>query len=218
MDGATPIQGRIRLRIALATGGKDSLYAIHKAGGADAALILVYDFPRPSPHTLSLGKSVETLLLAGLKVVVARVGKGRERRDTADILRMLGAREIVAGDVYIDEHLEYMEKLAGDAGVRLLEPLWGSDPRELLYREVEDGIKFMVIGGRPEIAERIGSIIDESSIDDFTRRLEDLGFDPLGERGEYHSIVVDSMMHARPLDWVIADRRDYNGYIIVTLI
>ena len=39
------------------------------------------------------------------------------------LLQRLGADEIVAGDVYVEDHLRYMESVAAEAGARLREPL-----------------------------------------------------------------------------------------------
>ena len=53
------------MRVLFSSGGKDSFYALMKVSRADLALILSYEFPRPSPHLVNMGKSVETHLKAG---------------------------------------------------------------------------------------------------------------------------------------------------------
>ncbi|MEM1813493.1 MAG: hypothetical protein QXT01_05830 [Sulfolobales archaeon] len=39
------------MRIAFMSGGKDSYYAVYKFGYVDLGIMLIYDFPRPNPHT-----------------------------------------------------------------------------------------------------------------------------------------------------------------------
>lgn len=59
--------------VALLSGGKESFYATMIEYPIDYALFLVYEFPRPNPHLVNLGKSIETMLNAGLRVLVARL-------------------------------------------------------------------------------------------------------------------------------------------------
>ncbi len=206
------------MRAALVSGGKDSLYAAHLAWPVDVAIILVYEFPRPSPHLANLSKSVETWLSVGVPVVVARLRRGREREETVGLLRRLGVDEVVAGDVYIEDHLRYMEGVAAEAGARLIEPLWGMEPLELLYREVEWGIRAVVIGVRREALKLLGKILDRDHVDDFVGTLRRLGFDPLGERGEYHTLVVESPLHEKRVEYEVVRAEEYDGYMILRLV
>jgi len=183
------------LRVALFTGGKDSLYASILAGGVDAYVMFIYDFPEPSPHQVNLGASVATGLLTGRPVLVKALRKGNELRESAEFLRSVGADEVVAGDVYVDEHLKYVERMAGEAGATLKEPLWGRDPEELLHKEVEAGIEAHVTGVVRGLEDLLGWCLSPSSIEDFKRVVKGRGADPLGELGEYHTIVADSPAH-----------------------
>ncbi|MCC6022742.1 MAG: ATPase, partial [Desulfurococcaceae archaeon] len=90
------------MRVAFLSGGKDSYYAVYRYGQVDLGLILIYDFPRPNPHLINLGKSLETLTLTGIPVTVLRLSKGREFLETVEFLRKLNVTTVVAGDVYID--------------------------------------------------------------------------------------------------------------------
>ncbi|MEM0044313.1 MAG: hypothetical protein QXJ51_05995 [Sulfolobales archaeon] len=206
------------MRIALVSGGKDSYYAVYKYGSIDIALILFYEFPRPSPHLINLGKSVESMLLAGIPVVVARARRGREPADTIEILRLLNATTIIAGDVYIEDHLKYMENISREVGARLVEPLWGLEPAELLRKEIEDGIEPLIIGSDERVVEWIGRVLDRDNIDLFIESARTRDFDPLGERGEYHTIVVNGPMHRSRLEYKIAGVERFNGYSVLRLI
>jgi len=207
------------MRIAFLSGGKDCYYALYRLGlGVDLGLVLVYEFPRPSPHTLNLGKTVETILLAKIPVVVAKLSKGREFEETAKILKMLSANTIVAGDVYIEDHLNYMERLAKEVGASLIEPLWGLDSVEVLYKEVEVGIKSLIIGCREGLSRWLGKCIDRNNVDDFIYETRKHCYDPLGEHGEYHTIVVDGPLHVSPLKFRSVDVEDYGDYKILRLL
>jgi len=192
-------------RVAMLSGGKDSLYAASKLWPPDFGLVLVYDFPVPSPHLINLGKSVETLLLTGVSVVVVRLDRGKEREETVEVLRRLGASEIVAGDVYIEDHLKYMEGIAEDVGATLREPLWGRDPEELLWEILSWGATSLITGIKGCMRGWLGRILSRESAEEFVADARRCGYDPLGEKGEYHTLVLDSPLHRAKLRYSVAE-------------
>lgn len=191
------------MRVSLFSGGKESFYSSMLCGPADLYLVLVYEFPEPSPHLVNLGLVVETGLLSGKPVVVKKLRRGSEFRDSVELLTSLGAKTIIAGDVSIDEHLRYMERLAGEAGAELKEPLWGMDPEELLAREVESGLEFVIIGAVDKFAEYLGVKVTLSNHREIIKASRERGIDPVGERGEYHTLVVNSPAHAKQLEYEV---------------
>lgn len=205
------------MRVALASGGKDSFYAMIMAWPVDLVVVLSYEFPRPSPHLLNLGKTVETLLLTGVPVLVVKLDKGREKEGTVAALKMVGATEVVAGDVYIEGHLKYMESVAAEAGASLVEPLWGEDPEELLVKEVENGIETLVIGCVAQLAPWLGRVLDRSTVHNMIQYCRDSGIDPLGEHGEYHTLVLNSPIHRSRLTYRAIGSEVYENYLILRL-
>jgi len=129
----------------LFSGGKDSVYAALLEWPVDIFVTFVHEFPRPSPHLLNLPKVVELANALGVPLAILKVDRGRELEQEAAFLRKLGVSELVAGDQAVEDHLKYVERLAGEAGARLREPLWGLDPGELLLREAE-AMDFLGIG------------------------------------------------------------------------
>jgi len=133
-------------------------------------------------------------------------------------LEKLGVDRIVAGDVYIEDHLRYMERLATSVGAELAEPLWGMDPAELLYREIEDGVEPLVIGSRRELSDWVGAVLDSGNVDRFVEAARRCGFDPLGERGEYHTIVLRGPLHRSRLGYSVLGVEVYGGYHILRVV
>lgn len=202
--------------VAFLSGGKDSLYAAMQRWPIDMGVFLVYEFPRPSPHLVNLGKSIETLLLTGISVVVKRLPRGREREETIRLLRGLGVDEIVAGDVYVEDHLRYMEGVAEEVGASLYEPLWGMDPEELLYKEMEAGIVSLVTGADKRLGSWVGRMLSKESVDELVSDAKRLGLDPLGEQGEYHTLVINSPMHVEQLSYRVCERFEHgSGYVLL---
>lgn len=200
------------------SGGKDSFYAAMISRPIDLGLVLHYEFPRPSPHLANIGKTIETLLLAQIPILVYKLRKGREYIDTINILKKLNISEIVAGDVYIYDHLKYMESIAEEVGATLIEPLWGEDPVELLYKEFNLGIEALVIGTEDRASKWIGKELNRNNVEIFIKSCRELSLDPLGERGEYHTIVVSSPIHSSRLLYKIVGYRNLDGYLILILL
>jgi diphthine-ammonia ligase len=190
-------------RVAFLSGGKDSFYAATKYWPPDFGLFLVYDFPIPSPHIVNLGKSVETLLLAGIPVVVVKLNKNKERSETIHVLRKLKATEIIAGDVYIEDHLKYMSEIAAGAGAKLREPLWGLGPEELLREMMDQGFEALITGVKSCIKHWIGKILNKATVEDFVKDTRKCGYDPLGERGEYHTLITRTPYHKYALTYEV---------------
>ncbi|MEM4788432.1 MAG: ATPase, partial [Ignisphaera sp.] len=181
-------------------------------------IMLIYEFPRPSPHIINIGKSIETLLLGGLPVIVVKLNKGREFNETAEVLKKLNADTLIAGDVYVEEHLNYMEKLAKEVGATLVEPLWGYDPQELIYREFESGIRSVVIGCINPLNKWLGVELTIDNISDFVKEAVNLGIDPLGERGEYHTVVIHGPLHKTSMNYKVVEKLIFDNYSILRII
>ncbi|WP_228009327.1 Dph6-related ATP pyrophosphatase [Fervidicoccus fontis] len=116
-----------------------------------------------------MGKSLETILLTGRPVAAVKLNKGKEFEETADVLRKLGAEEIIAGDVYVEDHLKYMERLGEEVGAKLVESLWGIDPEELLHEEIASRIRTLVVGCEYSMSNWLGREISSESVENFLR-------------------------------------------------
>ncbi|MGC8974171.1 MAG: ATPase [Thermoproteus sp.] len=200
------------MKAALFSGGKDSVYAALLEWPVDIFITFIYDFPRPSPHLLNLHKAVELAAAMGIPLAILKVDRGREFEQEAAFLRKLGVSELVAGDQAVEDHLRYMERLAGEAGAKLREPLWGLDPGELLLREA-GALDFLVIGAN--VADLVCDFVSRDNAEAFLAKTRALGVDPIGERGEYHTLVVK--VGGKGIVYRCRDVRRYGDYYIAHL-
>ena len=206
------------MKIALFSGGKDSLYASIKGGPVDAYLVLVYEFPDPSPHLVNLGLSVMTGLLTGRPVLVKKLMRGREFYETVEFLKAIGTNTIVAGDVYVEDHLEYMERVAKESGASLREPLWGMDPWDVLVEEMNHGLEARIIGVLRGLEGLLGEKLSAKTYEKIADILSKKGYDVLGERGEYHTLVEYSPIHEARLRYRVAGSRETRRGRILELV
>ncbi len=200
------------MKVLFFSGGKDSVYAYHLERPVDLFFISVYQFPRPSPHLLNLHKTLELALALGVPTLVVQLPRGGEFRAKASLLRRLGVTALVAGDQGVEEHFRYMEKLAAEVGAVLREPLWGRDPADLLREEVRH-MDILVIGARHR--ELVCRLITRGDVEDFIALAGSLGVDPLGEYGDYHTLVVRYLDVSIPYSCRAV--AEYDGYFVARL-
>ncbi|KXA93980.1 hypothetical protein AKJ65_05740, partial [candidate division MSBL1 archaeon SCGC-AAA259E19] len=121
----------------------------------------------------------------------------------------------VFGDVYLDDHLEWVNNFADKLGFEPLEPLSGGDPKELYLELLDKGFKVIVVKTDPEeIPPRwLGKELDE----DFLNYLLEEGICPLGEGGEYHTAVLDGPFFERGIEVELGEQKDYGDRKIIEI-
>jgi len=200
------------------SGGKDSCLALyHAVQAADAAkrlfTMLTEDMDRSRSHALPV--SVLEAQAAALGVPLAV--RGATWDDYEDVfiaaireLRTDGAEWGVFGDIDLDAHLEWVERVCGLAQVRVFEPLWQRPRRELLEEFLDLGFKATIISVKESVLDPalLGSTLDW----DVIGRIEGAGADASGETGEYHTVVTDGPIFSAPVRLVAGDLVRRSGY------
>ncbi|MEB3774327.1 MAG: hypothetical protein GSR86_05315 [Desulfurococcales archaeon] len=174
----------------LFTGGKDSVYTLLKArkdlGGIYKAVIIEPSLPQPNPHTKNINIVVEIAKLLETHPVIVSGGKPEELVKAVNC-----SRAIVAGDIYLLDHVEWLSRVAEEAGIPIVyEPLFNADTRRLLKEVVYTGIEFTVIGvGHKDYADLIGFHVTKKTLPAFLELIDKHGIDPMGEYAEYHTFI-----------------------------
>ena len=136
----------------------------------------------------------------GLRAVTACCGWDTYDDAFREALRRLaddGVTHVVFGDLIYTEHREWAEQRCAEAGVVAVEPLWGTPTDTLFDAFVASGARALLVTVRePWLdASWLGRPLGAEMKSLFAER----GIDPCGERGEYHTAVVDSPMFSRPI-------------------
>jgi diphthine-ammonia ligase len=104
---------------------------------------------------------------------------------------------IAFGDLYLNEHREWGEKVAATAAVEALYPLWMKKEAAILSLEkfVQSGYEAIVIRVREDVLDDtwLGRIIDGSFLQD----VQTTTICPMGESGEYHTFVFDGPLFSK---------------------
>lgn len=183
---------------ALFSGGKDSLYAtyiVEKQGVViDDLITLIPTFPRPSPHY----ENIEALkVLAGSMHKNLTIIDFRREGAFIQALRSLEIDGLVAGDIFVEAHKQGLEEVCGKVGLKLFEPLYGRDTSELFHEIFRFGFKAVVTGVNLKSMREdiLGFIISRETSATFLSRIGKN--DPLGENGEFHTLVLECPLYSK---------------------
>ena len=184
--------------VALFSGGKDSLYALYlveKTGVMiNHLLTLIPNLPGPSPHTKNL---------EALKILSESMGKQlkifdfKRKGAFVEAVKSLEVNALVAGDIFVEEHVAGLKDVCGKIGLELLEPLYRRNTSEVFDEIFSLGFKALITGVNLKYLEEkwLGFIISKENSNSFRSKIGSV--DPLGENGEFHTLVLDCPLYAK---------------------
>lgn len=105
---------------------------------------------------------------------------------------------MVFGDIFLLDHVNWIERVCGEIGIEPLEPLWNIPVRTLVDEFIDLGFKAVIVSCKADVLgkEFIGKVIDKNLVDKIVER----GACPCGENGEYHTLVVDGPIFSKPIE------------------
>jgi uncharacterized protein (TIGR00290 family) len=185
--------------VALFSGGKDSLYAVYLAERqgvtVDHLITLLPTLPWPSPHA----ENVEALkiLAKSMKKNLTIVDFKKENA-FIEALKSLEVDALIAGDINVEAHLAGLKDVCSKTNLELLEPIYGRDTSELFHEIFGLGFKALITGvNLNELGEDwLGFVISKETGAEFLSKIGNV--DPLGENGEFHTLVLDCPLYAKP--------------------
>ena len=105
-----------------------------------------------------------------------------------EIKNRFDVRSMVFGDIDLQAHRDWEEKVCSNAGLSASLPLWKQDRKQLIQDMLLAGIQTVIVSCNNILGEEfLGQMITESLI----LKLENAGVDVCGENGEFHTLVVD---------------------------
>ncbi len=121
----------------------------------------------------------------------------------------------VFGDIDIEEHREWVRKVCSSAFVEAYHPLWKSNRLSLLKQLFELGFKATIVAVKNKTLDRqfLGKTFDLELIE----KMKEIGIDPSGENGEYHTVVTDGPIFSEPLSLSIGSQVLKKGYWFLAL-
>ncbi len=135
-------------------------------------------------------------------------------REVMRELREMGVEGLVAGDMAVEEHRQWVENMCGEFEFRPVLPLWGLDPADVLDEFIAEGFEAVVVCVKGEFlgGEWLGRKIDRGFKDDLQDPRRGPAVDICGENGEFHTFVVDGPFFGKRVSLVHGDKVWQDGY------
>lgn len=198
------------------SGGKDSamaVYEIMKQYKVDklVCMIMIRD-GRTRAHKLR-----EEILKRQSDAIGIEILFGRYSNNFEEVLRNIFiencAKKVIFGDIYLEYHRNWLERVCNELGIEAIFPLWGKDTR-ILAEEIANSFKALIVAVRKNYREILGKIFDKEVIEYLIAK----NADPCGENGEFHTLVVDGPIFKRAIEIKLARQFEDEEYIYLEVL
>ena len=190
------------------SGGKESGLAFYRAmsEGYEISLLVTFIWETPMfHHPLELvelqSKAINVL---HVKVKVGQPYFEGYREAIKNLVKVYGVEGIVTGDVAVTDeyHGDWMGSVCKGLDVELIRPLWNLDRHAILKEIVSKGFKsiFTCVKKPWFNGSWLGRILDDACINELKSLERNFGMDLCGERGEYHTILIDGPMFNKVIE------------------
>jgi diphthine-ammonia ligase len=187
------------------SGGKDSCFAYWKAISKGLKVSHLLNFIN-TDSTKAMSHGLDSQLIAlqaqamGLPILQQKITWETYEAGFKDALEKLKLKNIaglVTGDIYLQEHKDWIDRVCGESGVKALLPLWGMDSTRLLTDFIETGFKAIIVSVKAKLLgkEWLGRQVDKK----LASELGKLAIDVCGEAGEFHTFVYDGPSFKKPV-------------------
>jgi len=188
------------------SGGKDSCFALMlqlKKGDQLKVVLNVMDENQEYSKSHGLTKEILFAQATALQVPIqlASASWSTYEENFIAILKMIKSENqiegMVFGDIDIQKHRDWEEKVSAAAGLSAYLPLWQGDRKDLVRSMIDSGIQAIIVSCNHELGlEFLGEEITHELIP----RLEAKGVDICGENGEYHTLVIDCPLFEKAIN------------------
>jgi uncharacterized protein (TIGR00290 family) len=194
--------------------GKDSCLACYLAIRKGLTISNLVHFDRPNNlHGVDPGMIRLQAELAGIPIVQQRVLSQdfeQEFKKTVGTLARNGAKGMVFGDIYLEPHKEWVDRVCGELGILPIEPLWGMKTGDIIRDFFDCGFDTIIASGDQKLIDKkyIGRKMDH----DFIEYLRSKKLDVCGESGEFHTFVTDGPLFRGKIEITDADVTSRDGF------
>ncbi len=182
------------------SGGKESCLAYRKATtqGYDVACIATFVGKRPFLcHPLPLmSLQSKAISIPHLRMEVKEPYRKEYKKAISRLVDINGIEGVVTGDISLVNtvHRNWIEGICEELGVHTIKPLWGLKTNQILNEVISQGFKAIFTCVRqPWFDEEwLGSDLDRDRLKRLKALNDEYGIDLCGEKGEYHTMVIDA--------------------------
>jgi len=186
------------------SGGKDSalsLFLAEKEGVDCEVLVTMLDERggRTRSHGIRASLLSEQAFAIGKRMVQRSTSWEDYEKVFKDVVYSLKEEGIEAGifgDIDIEEHRIWIERVCRELSIAPILPLWGMKREDIVKEFVDYSFKAFLCATRLEaLRPYLGKEIDI----EFLREMGSISVDPCGEKGEFHTFVYDGPIFKKRL-------------------
>lgn len=212
------------MRVAvLATGGKDSalaLYHVLKAGHRVKCLATMIPAREDSwmfhyPNIGLVDLFAEAVEIPVMKAKTSGI-KEEELGDLKKLIETLDVEGLVSGAIASSYQKTRIEEICRQLGLGCITPLWNKNPSEILEEILNLKFEAIITGvfAYGFSREWLGRRIDDEAVAELMKLNRQFGVSPVGEGGEYETLVLDAPFFKRRVRIIEARKvwKDQSGY------
>ena len=181
------------------SGGKDSCLALFKAiqKGYEISILLNF-ISEEYKRCCFYGVSNELMNIQSeaiqIPIVQKSVPAGMKEYETqfklaVNELKKRKIQGMVFGDIYLEEHKSWVDRVCNDIEITPIEPLWNLPAEKVVKEFIDIGFKAIVISAKADLFEEdfLGREINYDLISEIKKK----NICCCGENGEFHTFVYD---------------------------
>lgn len=184
------------------SGGKECALATYKAISQGHKVLYLLNFiSEDGKRSRSHGTKASVLSMQAEAIGIPLIQVKTSWEDYEDnflkVVRELRDKGIeggVFGDMDLEEHREWVERVCSEIGIKAFLPLWGMKSEELIEELLRLKFKAIIVATRLD-ENFLGKVFDKALV----RQISKLGSHPCGENGEYHTFVTDGPVFRKAL-------------------
>jgi uncharacterized protein (TIGR00290 family) len=204
------------------SGGKDSCLACYRAISAGFEVsYLLNMINKDAKRSMSHGLNAQLLSAQAQAMGVAMVQQEvtwdtyeKGLKSAVYELKEKGVTGMVFGDMDVQEHKDWVEKVCAELEIKPIMPLWGAAPEQILHEVVAEGFEAVVVSARSDCfgPEWLGRKVDRELITELQRWESETHIHICGELGEYHTFVTAGPLFKKRVKILDSQRVLRDGY------
>lgn len=200
------------------SGGKDSCFALMQAiqeGYRPQVLLNVLNEEGRISRSHGIPANILQAQAAAMQLPIHLISSSWQEYEAKfvgalqQLTQQYSLTHAVFGDIDLQAHRDWEEKVCAQSGLTALLPLWQQNRKTLVYQMLDAGIETMIVSCNTTMGERfLGKMLTTELVTE----LESLGVDVCGENGEFHTLVLNCPIFNNALKVQAGKKLLHNGY------
>ena len=192
------------------SGGKDCCLACYRAAVNGLRVrYLVNMITEDGQRSWSHGQPAELLQVQsqaiGIPLVQRRTTRANYEAEFKDVLLSLKREGVTAGvfgDIDVEEHRQWVDRVCQEVNITPDLPLWGEDQNKIIRDFIALGFEAVVVTTKAELLgeDWLGRKVDLDFVAHLDKLRETMDITPCGESGEYHTFVVNGPLFRKRIE------------------